>query len=324
MPPASKILLKIRKKLKVYYNLQEFKPLENAVVTIGTFDGVHVGHQKILFRLTELANSTNGESVVMTFWPHPRMVVSPDSHDLKLLSTIDEKIQLLENQGINHLIIVPFTREFSELSAEEYVQKILIGRIGTKRLVIGYDHRFGRNREGGFDYLSDNKRRFGIEIEEISRQEIEHLTISSTKIRNSLIEGNIKVANELLGRNYCFQGLVVKGRQLGRTIGFPTANVHLAENYKLTPSNGVYAVKIFVRGKWYKGIMNIGNRPTVEGIGITREVNIFDFDDDIYGEDVVVEIIDFIRKETKFNGLEELKAQIHADVAFCKTLLASK
>lgn len=324
MPQASKNLSKIRKKLKVYYNLQEFKPLENAVVTIGTFDGVHVGHQKILFRLTEIANSTQGESVVMTFWPHPRMVVSPDSHDLKLLSTIDEKIQLLENQGIQHLIIVPFTREFSELSAEEYVQKILIGRIGTKRLVIGYDHRFGRNREGGFDYLSDNKRRFGIEIEEISRQEIEHLTISSTKIRNSLIEGKIKVANELLGRNYSFQGLVVKGRQLGRTIGFPTANVHLAENYKLTPSNGVYAVRIFVRGSWYKGIMNIGNRPTVEGIGITREVNIFDFDDDIYGEDVVVEILDFIRKETKFNGLEELKAQIKADVAYCKTLLENK
>lgn len=324
MPPASRNLLKIRKKLKVYYNLQEFKPLENAVVTIGTFDGVHVGHQKILFRLTEIANSTNGESVVMTFWPHPRMVVSPDSHDLKLLSTIDEKIELLERQGIQHLIIVPFTREFSELSAEEYVQKILIGRIGTKRLVIGYDHRFGRNREGGFDYLSDNKKRFGIEIEEISRQEIENLTISSTKIRNSLIEGNIKVANELLGRNYSFQGLVVKGRQLGRTIGFPTANVHLAENYKLTPSNGVYAVRIFVRGSWYKGIMNIGNRPTVEGIGITREVNIFDFDDDIYGEDVVVEILDFIRKETKFNGLEELKAQIRADVAYCKTLLENK
>ncbi|HEY1056637.1 MAG TPA: riboflavin biosynthesis protein RibF, partial [Emticicia sp.] len=239
--------------MKVYYNLSDFKPLENAIVTSGTFDGVHLGHQKILQILRETTEASRGESVVLTFWPHPRMVVSQDSQSLKLLSTVDEKIELLEKQGVNHLLIVPFTREFSELSSEEYVQKILIDTIGTKKLVIGYDHRFGRNREGSFQYLEDNSERFGIEIEEISRQEIEDLVISSTKIRESLLEGNVKSANDLLGRHYSFSGIVVKGRQLGRTIGFPTANVQVSESYKLIPTNGVYAVRTLVRGQWLNG-----------------------------------------------------------------------
>lgn len=299
--------------MKVYYNLSDFEPLKNAIVTSGTFDGVHLGHQKILQILRETAQKTGGESVVLTFWPHPRMVVSKDSQDLKLLSTIDEKIELLESQGVDHLLVIPFTREFSELSSEEYVTEILLKQIGTKKLVIGYDHRFGRNREGGFDYLKNNSVKFGIEIQEISRQEIENLTISSTKIRHALLEGEIHAAKDLLGRNYNFTGIVVKGRQLGRTIGFPTANVQVSETYKLIPSNGVYAVKIFIRNKWYKGMMNIGNRPTVEGIGRTQEVNVFDFNADIYGETITVEIIDYIRKEQKFNGIEELKAQINID-----------
>ena len=299
--------------MKVYYNLSDFKPLENAIVTSGTFDGVHLGHQKILQILRETAETSEGESVVLTFWPHPRMVVSQDSQSLKLLSTVDEKIELLEKQGVNHLLVVPFTREFSELSSEEYVQKVLIETIGTKKLVIGYDHRFGRNREGSFQYLEDNSGRFGIELEEISRQEIENLVISSTKIRQSLLEGGIKSANDLLGRHYSFSGIVVKGRQLGRTIGFPTANVQVSESYKLIPANGVYAVRTLVRDQWLNGIMNIGNRPTVDGVGRTQEVHILGFSDDIYGENITVELIDYIRPEQKFNGTEELKNQILKD-----------
>lgn len=299
--------------MKVYYNLADFTPLNNAIVTSGTFDGVHLGHQKILQILRETTAQSGGESVVLTFWPHPRMVVSQDSQGLKLLSTVDEKIELLEKQGVNHLLIVPFTREFSELSSEEYVQKILIDTIGTKKLVIGYDHHFGRNREGNFQYLEDNSDKFGIKLEEISRQEIDNLVISSTKIRQSLSEGNIKEANDLLGRNYSFSGIVVKGRQLGRTIGFPTANVQVSEPYKLIPANGVYAVRTLVRGTWLNGIMNIGNRPTVDGIGRTQEVHILDFTADIYGENISVELLDYIRPEQKFNGIEELKAQILKD-----------
>ncbi len=299
--------------MKVYYNLSDFSPLANAVVTSGTFDGVHLGHQKILQILRESTAASGGESVVLTFWPHPRMVVSQDSQGLKLLSTIDEKIELLEQQGVNHLLIVPFTREFSELSSEEYVQNILLDTIGTKKLVIGYDHRFGRNREGGFEYLEAHARRFGLELEEIPRQEIDNLVISSTQIRESLQNGQIKAANELLGRPYTFSGIVVKGRQLGRTIGFPTANVQVAESYKLIPANGVYAVKALVRGQWLNGIMNIGNRPTVDGIGRTQEVYILDFSDDIYGENITVELVDYIRPERKFNGLDELKSQITKD-----------
>jgi riboflavin kinase / FMN adenylyltransferase len=319
MPKRLKNLSK--KKMIVYKNIHDFKPIKNAVVTSGTFDGVHKGHQKILNRLNEVADGINGESVVITYHPHPRMVIATDSDDLKLLSTIDEKIQLLENQGVKHLIIIPFTREFSELTSSEFINKILVERIGTKKLVIGYDHRFGRNREGGFDYLKENSNQFGFEIEEIPRQEIDHLTISSTKIRNSLIEGNIKIANELLGRMYSFTGLIAKGRQLGRTIGFPTANVQVSEQYKLIPSDGVYAVKVHIRGEEKFGMMNIGMRPTVNGIGRTQEVNIFDFEDDIYGEKMNVELIDFVRKEKKFNGLDELKAQINQDKTTIKTLL---
>lgn len=299
--------------MKVFKNINEFVPIHNAVVTSGTFDGVHLGHQKILNRLDEVAKSIEGESVVITFHPHPRMVVSLDAADLKLLSTIDEKIELLEKQGVNNLIIIPFTREFSELSSTEFIQKILIEKIGTKKLVIGYDHRFGRNREGGFDYLKANSGQYGFEIEEIPRQEIDTLTISSTKIRTALLDGDTHTANELLGRNYSFKGLVAKGRQLGRTIGFPTANVQVPETYKLIPGDGVYAVKVEVRDEYHLGMMNIGMRPTVNGIGRTQEVNIFDFDDDIYGEKIKVEIIDFIRKEQKFSGLDELKNQINLD-----------
>lgn len=308
--------------MKVYRDLSEFTPLKNAVVTSGTFDGVHIGHQKIISRLLETAKESQGESVVITFWPHPRLVVSPDPENLRLLSNLDEKIDLLANLGVDHLLVLPFTREFSELSSEKYVEDILISGIGTETLVIGYDHRFGKNREGGFDYLKKNSERFKIDIVEIPRQEIDSLTISSTKIRKALQNGEVEIANELLGRNYSFQGLVKKGRQLGRTIGFPTANVNVSKKYKLIPTSGVYAVKVHLRGELLNGVMNIGNRPTVEGTGITQEVHILDFDDDIYGENLKVETIDYIRRELKFGDVSELVAQINKDCEAARVILS--
>lgn len=307
--------------MKVYYKISDFKALGNAVVTSGTFDGVHLGHQKILNRLNEIARTNNCETVVITFWPHPRLVISPHTEDFKLLNTIDEKIAQLESMGIDHLLILSFTREFSELTSEQYIEDVLINGIGTKILVIGYDHRFGRNREGGIDYLVKHSNRFKIQIEEIPRQEIENMTISSTKVRNAIQNGEVETARELLGRNYSFSGVVVKGRQLGRTIGFPTANVQLSKNYKLLPKNGVYGVKTRLRGKTYDGIMNIGNRPTVEGIGRTQEVHIFDFDDDIYGETLDVELLFFVREEQKFDSINDLVKQIEADCTIVKQQL---
>lgn len=299
--------------MQVYYDIANFQPLQNAIVTSGTFDGVHLGHQKILTRLREAAELYRGESVVLTFWPHPRMVVSKDSQNLKLLSTLDEKIELLRQNSVQHLVVIPFTREFSELSSEEFIQQILVERIGTKRLVIGYDHHFGRNREGSFEYLQQNAQRYGFEIEEIPRQEIDHLTVSSTKIRQSLLDGHTHIANELLGRNYTFSGLVVKGRQLGRTIGYPTANVQISESYKLIPADGIYAVWTQVRGQVFGGVMSIGFRPTVNGVGRTQEVYIFNFKEDIYGEKITVELVEYIRTELKFDSIDTLKKAIDQD-----------
>jgi riboflavin kinase / FMN adenylyltransferase len=309
--------------MNVYYGIKDFTKLENAVVTSGTFDGVHLGHQKILNRLKEVATETNGESVVITFYPHPRSVISPDNKTINLLSTLDEKIELLEKNGINHLVIIPFTREFSELSSEEFIQKILIETIGTKTLVIGFDHRFGKNREGGFDYLKENKARYGFEIEEIPRHDLENIGISSSKIRKALHEGDVPAADHFLGRNYSISGVIVKGKQLGRTIGFPTANIQVREIAKLIPADGVYAVKVYYREEEFGGMLNIGNRPTVDGTFKTIEVNIFDFDREIYGENLKVEFIQKIRNEQKFNGLDELKSQIAIDKETCLVIIKS-
>jgi riboflavin kinase/FMN adenylyltransferase len=307
--------------VKVYRNLNDFKSLKNAVVTSGTFDGVHLGHRKIIHMLKKTAVEQGGETVVITFWPHPRLVVSPVNHqNFRLLTTLDEKIELLEKLEIDHLLVLPFTRELSELSSEKYVEDILISAIGTKTLVLGYDHRFGKNREGGFDYLKTNSERFGLNLVEIPRQEIDQMTISSTKIREALKSGDVQTSHELLGRNYCFEGLVKKGRQLGRSIGFPTANVDVSKKYKLIPASGVYAVNVKLRGNWLQGVMNIGVRPTVEGTGITQEVHIFDFKDDIYGETLRVELLEFIREEQKFNSLDELVAEITKDCEKARTI----
>ncbi|MFT4032211.1 MAG: bifunctional riboflavin kinase/FAD synthetase [Siphonobacter sp.] len=299
--------------MQVYHGIESFQRLPYAVVTSGTFDGVHLGHQKILSRLKESARQNNGQSVVITFWPHPRMVVSADSTDLKLLSTLEEKIELLAKSGIDHLLIIPFNRDFSLLTSDEFIRSILSNAIGTKRLIIGYDHRFGRNREGGFEYLQAQAHEYGFELEEIPRQDVEHSVVSSTKIRQALLAGEIKTATAFLGRNYTLSGTVVKGRQLGRKLGYPTANLQLPETYKLVPGDGVYAVRVNWQDEVYGGMLSIGTNPTVEGTVRTIEVNIFDFDREIYGEKLTLEFVSWLRGQVKFDSLETLIYQIGQD-----------
>lgn len=301
--------------MNIFRSLDSIEKLKKTVVTSGTFDGVHLGHKKILNRLKELSAISGGESVVITFWPHPRMVVSEDSQNLQLLSTIEEKIELFEQIGIQHLVIIPFTRAFSELTSTEFIQNILIDKICTHKLVIGYDHRFGKNREGSFESLKQNCESYGFEVEEIPRQDIEDLAISSTRIRNALTSGDVTIAQELLGRPYSITGTVVKGKQLGRTIGFPTANLHIHESYKLIPANGVYVIQIHHKGDIYAGILNIGVRPTVDGTIRTIEAHIFDFNKDIYGEDIKLIFLKHLRDEQKFDGIDALTSQIKLDKA---------
>ncbi|UFH53255.1 bifunctional riboflavin kinase/FAD synthetase [Spirosoma sp. KNUC1025] len=297
----------------IYRGLNDIQPLPNAVVTSGTFDGVHRGHQTILARLTEVARQSNGESVLITYWPHPRTVVSNDSANLKLLSTLDEKIELLDQAGVEHLVIIPFTRSFSELTSEEYIQQILVDKIGTKKLVIGYDHRFGRDREGGFEYIRAHQSEYGFEVEEISRQDVDAVGVSSSRIRAALSEGNVHTAGQLLGRPYNLTGTIVKGRQLGRTIGFPTANMQVDDPMKLVPANGVYAVDVLYADQSLSGMLNIGFRPTVAGTNQTIETYIFDFDKDIYGEHMTLRFREFLRPEQKFDGLPALVEQLKRD-----------
>ncbi|GAB3031985.1 bifunctional riboflavin kinase/FAD synthetase [Spirosoma pulveris] len=305
----------------IYRGLDDIQPLLNAVVTSGTFDGVHRGHQIILSRLTEIAQASGGESVLITYWPHPRTVVSNDSQNLKLLTTLDEKIDLLDQAGVDHLVVIPFTRSFSELTSEEYIRQILLEKIGTKKLVIGYDHRFGRDREGGFDYIQAHQSEYGFEVEEIPRQDVEAVGVSSSKIRAALNEGNVHTANLFLGRPYNLTGTIVKGRQLGRTIGFPTANMQVDDPSKLIPANGVYAVDVEYAGQTLGGMLNIGFRPTVAGTYQTIETYIFDFDKDIYGEHLTLRFREFLRPEQKFDGLPALVAQLKNDEEAARKVL---
>ena len=301
---------------------KDFPQPHNAVVTIGTFDGVHFGHQKILKRVTSLATRHKGESVLVTFWPHPRFILSPDDDKLKLLSTFEEKAQLMESVGIDHLVKIPFTTEFSQLTSEEFTQKVLVNKIGTKRLVIGYDHRFGKNREGGFDYLKANETKFGFQVEEIPKQEIDDVSVSSTKIRAALLTGDIKNATNYLGRNYSVTGKVVTGAKLGRELGYPTANIQIQEKYKLIPADGAYAVRTIVDGHTFDGMLNIGLRPTVNGSMRTIEVHLFDFQKDIYGEDITVSFVEMIREEAKFSDLSGLRAQLSLDKQKAQAILS--
>ena len=287
--------------------------MKNAVITTGTFDGVHEGHQVIINQLKNIANKIGGETVLLTFFPHPRMVLYPDDNELRLIDTIDERKVLLEKAGIDHLIIHPFSKEFSRLSSLDFVRNVLVNQLGVHTLVIGYDHHFGKNREGSFEHLKEFSPVYGFEVEEISAQEVQQVNVSSTKIRNPLLDGEINAANKFLGHPYLFTGTVVKGDQIGRKIGFPTANILIDEWYKLIPANGVYAVKVLIKGSTYNGMLNIGNRPTLKGKEKTIEVNIFNFNDDIYNNEIQIEFYDRIRDEQKFEELTDLKNQLSID-----------
>ncbi len=299
--------------MKVYRSLDEFSPLPNAVATQGTFDGVHIGHQKILDTVSSIAQQKNGETVLLTFFPHPRVVLQPDDNNLRLLHTIEEKIKHLEKTGIDHLLIIPFTKEFSRQSSLQFVRDVLANKVGVKTLVIGYDHRFGKNREGSMDDLRKYGTTYKFEVEEIPAQDIDDITISSTKIRNALTHGDVDTAKRYLGYNYPVSGKVVEGNNLGKKMGFPTANISVQQSYKLIPGDGVYAVKVFFEGKKYGGMVNIGNQPTFENRNHAFEVNIFGFDKNIYNENINIEFVSRIRSEMKFDSVESLVAQLNND-----------
>ena len=285
---------------------------QSSVLTIGTFDGVHIGHQKIIQRLNEIKNGDVERSMILTFYPHPRRVLD-QSNDIKMLTTMDEKIQLLEKFGLNDLIIEPFTKEFSRLSALDFVRDILVNQLHLKQLVIGYDHHFGKNREGNFDQLTEFGDLYDFSVEKISAQEIESVSVSSTKIRKAIEAGDMSTANKYLGYNYLLTGDIIKGQGIGRKINFPTVNLNIAEDFKLIPKKGVYVVRAYFNDTYNFGIMNIGFRPTVGGSGQTIEIHLLDFNEDLYGNKMQIEVLSRLRDEKKFESLDELAIQISKD-----------
>jgi len=309
--------------LRVYYNLNNFVPLKNAVVTTGTFDGVHLGHQTILKRLIETAKQYDGESVLLTFSPHPRLVLDPSSN-IKMLQSLSEKISALEKLGLDHLIIHPFTLEFAKTSSLDFIKNILKENIGANKLVIGYDHHFGRNREGSFKHLKASSQQYGFDVEEIPAQDVDNIHVSSTKIRKALEVGDVSTANQYLSRPFALSGRVVHGEKIGRSIGFPTANIQIEDDYKVIPKNGVYAVDVSLldREKQYKGMLNIGVKPTVSNSAEIKsiEVHIFDFEGDIYNEDIRINLKQRIRDEKRFESIDELKLQLKKDKLTCLSL----
>ncbi len=310
--------------MKIYHSVNEFIPVENAVVTIGTFDGVHLGHRKLIEKVREIADSIDGETVVLTFFPHPRMVIYPNEHGLELLNTINEKKQLLEAAGVDHLIIHPFDREFSELSSAEFIREVIVNKLKTKKLVIGYDHHFGKKREGNFDDLVRLAPRYGFEVEKIEEEDVNDIAVSSTQVRNALKSGDVETAQSYLGRPYTLTGKIVHGNKIGRTIGFPTANLKISEDYKLIPAEGVYIVTVQIGKKSYFGMLNIGRRPTIEQNGrLSVEVYILDFSRDIYGEELTLHLLKWVRADQKFSGMDDLKLQIEKDRIFTLNYIQS-
>jgi riboflavin kinase/FMN adenylyltransferase len=298
--------------LKIVQNTSNFSDKEKTYVTIGTFDGVHFGHQKIIEKLIDEAKKANKKSVVLTFFPHPRMVLQKDV-TLELINTIEERATLLEKTGLDYLIIHPFSKEFSRMTALEFVRDILINQLNISKLIIGYDHHFGKNREGNITQLTEYSHLYDFKVEEIPAQDIDDVSVSSTKIRRALASGNLKTANNYLGYNFMLNGNVVNGKKLGGTIGYPTANIDIKENYKLIPKTGVYIVKSAIDEKIVFGMMNIGNRPTVNGNHQTIEVHFFDFNQDLYHQNLTIELIYFLRDEEKFYSVEVLVQQIKKD-----------
>ena len=299
--------------MNIYRTLEEFKEVRNPVVTVGTFDGVHVGHQKIFSRMKEISQETEGETVVVTFHPHPRLVVQPNGFQLKFINTEDKKFELLEKFGIDHLLIINFTMEFAKNSSEDFVKSTLVDVVGVKNLVIGYDHHFGKNREGSFENLKLLGNKYGFGVEEVEAQYIHNLAVSSTQIRNALKLGKVFLANEMLGYEYSITGKVIPGKKIGRGMGFPTANIEISDEYKLISAVGVYSCRINIDRKKYFGMGNIGYRPTVDHGNLTIEVHIFDFDQDIYDKTISISFVERIRDEIKFENLDALKEQLEKD-----------
>lgn len=298
--------------MKIFHSIQSFSTTKQTIVTIGTFDGVHLGHRKILEQITKSARALDCESLVLTFFPHPRIVLQ-EGVEMKQLNTLDEKINLLDNLGIDNLVVHPFDKAFSRMTAEEFVKEVLVDVFKIKKIIIGHDHRFGRNRTANINDLITFGEIYGFEVAQISAKEINEVSISSTKIRNALLDGNVELATTYLGYNYSLTGIVSKGKQLGRTIGFPTANIQIEEDYKLIPLNGVYIAKSVLEGKTIYGMMNIGTRPTVDGTTQTIEVYFFDFNEDLYNRKITVSLLKRMRSEQKFVSVDDLKTQLLLD-----------
>ena len=306
--------------MKRFNNINEFNCKKSTIITIGTFDGVHLGHQKILKKLNVEAENNGLESSVLTFFPHPRTVLNPDS-SLKLINTIEERISLFKKSKIDNLIIHPFTKEFSELDSEDYVKNILVDQLKAKIVLIGYDHKFGKNRTADINNLKEYGIKYNFEVIEIKAEEINDIAISSTKIRNSIEEGDIQLTNSYLGYEFSFFGKVVKGNSIGKTLGFPTANIKIGTDLKLIPKNGVYLISTIINQKIIFGMMNIGIKPTTNENTKSIEVNLFDFNQDLYDTNITIYIKQFLREEIKFDSLNELKLQIEKDKITCNSII---
>ena len=310
--------------MNIHYNLNDFEELNYPVVTMGSFDGVHLGHLQILSKMVEIARKEQGESVLFTFYPHPQQVLFPNLQSLKFINTQAEKIELLRKAQIDHLIIFPFSLAFSKISSKDFIHQFLVDKLHVKKLISGYDHHFGNNREGNYNSLFDLGQLYGFEVEEVSALEVNNIAVSSTEIRNALSDGNIKLANTYLGYNYSITGTVISGNQIGRKIDFPTANIEVKDKHKLIPALGVYAVDVTVNNNCFKGMLNVGIRPTLNLKEVTIEVNIFDFDADIYHKPITINFIDRIRDEIKFSDINALKHQLVKDKIETLKMLSPK
>ena len=298
--------------MKIFQTTSQFKSHKKTIVTLGTFDGVHLGHQKVLQKVIQSARELDCDSLVLTFYPHPQLILNPNS-EIKLLNTIDEKCNLLDNLGLQNLVIQAFNKQFSEMEAEDFVKDILVDRFNVQKIIVGYDHRFGKNRSANFDDLVGFGKKHGFDVAQISAAQSNEISISSTKIRNAISNNDLDISRNYLGYDYFFSAKVIKGNQIGRTLGFPTANLKIDEVHKLLPKSGVFAVEIQFGNSIFNGIMNIGNRPTIEGKNQTVEVHIFDFEQDIYDKTLKIIFKSFIRNEQKFESLDALQIQLEQD-----------
>ncbi len=299
--------------MRVFKSIENFE-IKNPVVTIGMFDGVHKGHKEIIDTLKKSAKQLNGETVLLSFWPHPRMIFEGNK-SVRLLSTMDEKVALLENAGIDNFVIIPFSREFANISYKHFVKEILVKQIKTNSVIIGYNHHFGKNREGNFEKLIYLGKKYGFNVEKLEEQMVENERVSSSVVRDALNQGKIETANKYLGYKYSFTGFVVKGNQNGIKLGYPTANIYMREPYKLIPGTGVYAVYATIDNKTYPGMMNIGFRPTIieDNKQKSIEVHLFDFNDNLYGKEITVKLEQKTRDEQKFDSINQLKSQLKID-----------